>query len=398
MPDLRRLLSRELWPYRHPRLHRFGAALRTVVRAALHAPPDASLDDLVPRSMQEPTPPVTPWPVIVPASSPPMPPGSQPTFSIVIAAHQAESTVSEAVSSALTQTYPALEVIVCDDGSTDGTASALTSYGEAITVIHQDNRGEAAAKNLAARHAHGDYLVVLDADDVFLPRRLEALAWLAMRHPDLDILVTDAVVEADGEPIRRAYHPGWPFPQRTSEPPSWTAISSSACALFGGSDGKLLGDSTPGWRMPLTGNFGSVWSSAGSRVGLVNEPLARYRLTRGTLSSNRVQLVQARLEVLSRANRRNDLTLAERRVLTLAIRRERRDLACRLADSSLARGGWQSRRQFAKILLGRGFGIRARLGAMLAVASPPLAARRRKRRADGMVEIGAGLRVRRLPD
>ena len=157
-------------------------------------------------------PPVTAWPISVPDSSPRVPPGHEPTFSIVIAAYQAESTVAEAVSSALRQTYPALEVIVCDDGSTDGTAGVLNSFGGAITVIRQDNRGEAAAKNLAVRHARGDYVVVLDADDVFLPRRLEALAWLAMRHPDLDILATDAVVEADGEPIRTGLPSGVALP------------------------------------------------------------------------------------------------------------------------------------------------------------------------------------------
>ena len=137
---------------------------------------------------------------------------------------------------------------------------------------------------------------------------------------------------------------------------------------------------------------------SGSRVGLVDEPLARYRLTRGTLSSNRVHLVQARLEVLSRASRWDSLTPEERRVLTRAIRRESRNLAHRMANDSLDRGGWPARREFSKILLGRGFGIRARLGAVLAVASPALAARRRNRRADGMVEIGAGLRVPRPSD
>ncbi len=224
------------------------------------------------------------------------------------------------------------------------------------------------------------------------------LAWLAMRHPDLDILVTDAVVEADGEPIRRAYHPGWPFPatdQRAAILDRNFVLGMCAVRRV---RWEAAGGFDPGLAYAADWEFWQRLVLTGSRVGLVNEPLARYRLTRGTLSSNRVHLVQARLEVLSRANRRNDLTLAERRVLTLAIRRERRDLACRLADSSLTRGGWQSRRQFAKILLGRGFGIRARLGAMLAVASPPLAARRRERRAAGMVEIGAGLRVRRLPD
>jgi glycosyltransferase involved in cell wall biosynthesis len=323
-----------------------------------------------------------------------MPPGAEPTFSIVIAAYQAESTVSEAVTSALTQTHPALEVIVCDDGSTDGTADVLKSFGGAITVIRQDNRGESAAKNRAVGQARGDYVVVLDADDVFLPRRLEALAWLATRHPDLDLLVTDAIVEADGEPMRRAYHPGWPFPTTDQRAAildrnfvlGLCAVRRSVWVDAGGFDPQLA--YAADWE------FWQRLIFSGSRVGLVDEPLARYRLTRGTLSSHRVHLVRARLEVLSRASRWSSLTAAERRVLTLAIRRESRDLARRAANESLDRGGWPARREFAKILLGRGFGIRTRVGALFAVASPALAARRLKRRADGMVEIGAGLRVR----
>jgi len=323
-----------------------------------------------------------------------MPPGPEPTFSVVVAAYQAESTVSEAVKSALQQTYPALEVIVCDDGSTDGTADALTSFGDAITVIRQDNRGESAAKNRAVGQARGDYVVVLDADDVFLPRRLEALAWLATRHPDLDVLVTDAVVEADGEPMRRAYHPGWPFPTTDQRAAildrnfvlGLCAVRRRVWVDAGGFDPQLA--YAADWE------FWQRLIFRGSRVGLVDEPLARYRLTRGTLSSHRIHLVQARLEVLSRAGRWDSLSPEERAVLTWAIGRERRNLAHRMANESLDRGGWPARREFAKIVLGRGFGLRTRLGALFAVASPALAARRRRGRADGMVEIGAGLRVR----
>lgn len=327
-----------------------------------------------------------------------MPPGPETSFSIVIAAYQAESTISEAVSSALTQTYPALEVIVCDDGSTDGTASALDAFGAAITVVRQDNRGEGAAKNTAVRHARGDYVVVLDADDVFLPRRLEALAWLAARHPDLDILCTDAIVEADGEPVRRAYHPGWPFPSADQRAAildrnfvlGMCAVRRVRWAEAGGFD--------PGLAYAADWELWQRMIFSGSRVGLVNEPLARYRLTRGTLSSNRVDLVQSRLQVMLRASGWTTLTPSERQVLQLAVRREQRNLALRMANDSLSRGGWRARRQSARVLLGRGFGTRARLGALLAVASPPLAARRRRRHADGTVEIGAGLRVRQPSD
>lgn len=339
--------------------------------------------------------PLCPWPHVTPTPQPGGPTGSRPTFSIVIAAFQAEATISEALESALTQTYPALEIIVCDDGSTDRTADVLNSYGTSITVVRQDNLGEAAAKNTAVRQARGDYVVVLDADDVFLPQRLEALAWLAMSRPDLDILVTDAVVEADGMPLRRAYHAEWPFPLSDQRAAildrnfvlGLCAVRRERWLAAEGFDPQLA--YAADW------DFWQRLILSGSRVGLVNEPLARYRLKVGTLSSNRVHLVRARLEVLSRASRRHDLTPQERGVLTLAMRRERRELVCRLADGSLAQGGWQARRQFAKILLGPNFGARARLGAILAIASPRTAARRREKRGGGMVEIGAGIRVRR---
>ena len=314
---------------------------------------------------------------------------------MVVAAFQAEGTIAEAVRSALGQTYPALEVIVCDDGSTDGTARELAKFEAVITVIRQANQGESAAKNAAVRQAHGDYVVVLDADDVFLPRRLEALAWLAAHHPDLDILVTDAVVEAGGVPIRKAYHAGWPFPSTDQR----LAILDRNFVLGMCAVRRDRWEAAKGFDPGLA--YAADWEFwlrlilGGSRAGLVSEPLARYRLSPGSLSSNRIPLVRARLEVLSRASGRSDLTADERRVVTLAIGRERRDLARRLAASSLDRGGWESRKLFAKILVGPRFTVAERVGALIAVASPALAARRRRRRSDGREEIGAGIRVLR---
>lgn len=341
---------------------------------------------------------MTSWRLVVPPGSAPVQLGTDPTFSVVIAAYQAEATVAEAVDSALAQTHPALEVVVCDDGSTDGTAQALSRYGRAITVVRQENLGEGAAKNLAVRHARGDYVVVLDADDVFLPRRLEALAWLAARHPDLDILTTDAVVEADGRPIRNAYHQGWRFPSSDQRAAILDRNFVLGLCAVRRTRWEEVGGFDPGLAHAADWELWQRMIVGGSRVGLVDEPLARYRLTRGTLSSNRVHLVRARLEVLSRASTWTTLTPEERLVLARAVRRERRDLAQRLASESLRSGGWEARRRQAAVLLGRGAGVRTRAAALLAVASPRLAARRRDRRDDGTVEIGAGLRVQRLQD
>ena len=130
----------------------------------------------------------------------------------------------------------------------------------------------------------------------------------------------------------------------------------------------------------------------GSRVGLVDRPLARYRLTAGTLSSDRIPLVEARLEVLRRAAARSDLTVAERAVVRRATLRERRDLRVRRLDLAL-RDGAGARRPAVALLLTPGAPARTRAGAALAAALPGVAARRRRARDDGTVEIGAGLRA-----
>ena len=126
-----------------------------------------------------------------------------PTFTVVIAAHNAAGTIAEAVDSALAQTLAPLQIIVCDDGSTDGTAAALEPYGDRVIYKRNQHGGVASARNAALERAKGDFFAVLDADDAYLSVRLEALAQLAVARPDLDILCTDAVLEVDGQPVSR---------------------------------------------------------------------------------------------------------------------------------------------------------------------------------------------------
>ena len=311
----------------------------------------------------------------------------------MVAAYQAERTLSAALDSALDQTHHAAEIVVCDDGSTDGTAALLTSYGDRVRVVRQANGGEAAAKNAAVAAATGDYVVVLDADDVFLPRRLEALSWLATRRADLDVLTTDAVVEADGRAVRRAYHPGWVFPVEDQRSAilsrnfvlGLAAVRRDRWLEVGGFDEGL--SRTTDW------DFWLRLVLSGSQVGLVDEPLARYRLTTGTLSSDRVRLVEGRIEVLSRALDRTDLTTSERTVAADSLARQRRELDSRRADASLTSGGWSARVAHTRVLTARGVPVRRRLFAGLVMAAPAFAARRRRRRSDGTTEIGAGVRV-----
>lgn len=94
-------------------------------------------------------------------------------FSILIPVYNRQDYVAQAIDSVLTQTCTDFELIVVDDGSTDRTIEVLESYGNRIQVVRQRNQGAETARNKAASHAAGEYLVFLDHDDVLLPYALK---------------------------------------------------------------------------------------------------------------------------------------------------------------------------------------------------------------------------------
>jgi glycosyltransferase involved in cell wall biosynthesis len=126
------------------------------------------------------------------------------TVSAVIPVHNGERYLREALDSALGQSRPADEVIVVDDGSTDGTPRLLEAYAGRVRVLRQANAGVAAARNRGLREAKGDFAAFLDADDRWLPGKLAAAAAALERHPAAVLAFSDmTVIEADGRRGRR---------------------------------------------------------------------------------------------------------------------------------------------------------------------------------------------------
>jgi glycosyltransferase involved in cell wall biosynthesis len=97
-------------------------------------------------------------------------------FSVVIPTYNRAELLRIALDSVLAQTFTDYEVIVVDDGSTDGTWEQLQALGSRIHVLHQQNAGPGAARNLGVAQARGDYVAFLDSDDLWFPWTLEIYA------------------------------------------------------------------------------------------------------------------------------------------------------------------------------------------------------------------------------
>lgn len=97
----------------------------------------------------------------------------QPLVSVVIPNYNYAPYLRETIDSVLSQSYAPIEVVVVDDGSTDNSLEVLRAYGRSIKVIQQRNQGVSAARNLGVQESSGEYVAFLDADDVWLPTKVE---------------------------------------------------------------------------------------------------------------------------------------------------------------------------------------------------------------------------------
>ena len=110
-----------------------------------------------------------------------------PRISCIVPVYNGERFVAETVESILAQIYRPIEVLVVDDGSTDSTTKVLDGFGTQISVIHQENAGQAAARNRGLDASRGQFIAFLDADDLWLPEKLAAQMAHLSAHPEADL-------------------------------------------------------------------------------------------------------------------------------------------------------------------------------------------------------------------
>jgi glycosyltransferase involved in cell wall biosynthesis len=282
-------------------------------------------------------------PYFAPAPDPGIEPGPVPSFSIIIPAYQTAGFIAEAVDSALGQTLEPREVIICDDGSTDDLEAALAPFRERITFLRRPHRGAGAARNEAVRVASGDFVVMLDADDRYEAERLSALGELAALRPDLDIVSTDAYYEV-GNSLNGRFHEFTPFASEQQRLEildrcfvAWPALRRTRVLEVGGFDES--DEVAPGedWELFIR------LILDGSKAGIVNQPLMRYRKHSASATANRARDLSARVAILEKTRLDPTLSPDERRFLKECLVRAR-SRAVLLDASGLAAARRRGRR------------------------------------------------------
>ncbi len=130
-------------------------------------------------------------------------PRLEPSVGVVIPAYNRAHLLGRALDSALAQTLPPRQIIVVDDGSTDGSAALLAAYAD-IIVLRQENRGVSAARNFGIRHCDCDWIALLDSDDEWLPEKLEAQFEAWREQPEHRLIHCDEIWIRDGRRVNPA--------------------------------------------------------------------------------------------------------------------------------------------------------------------------------------------------
>ena len=113
---------------------------------------------------------------------------TNPLVSVIIPCFNYGRYLQEAIQSVLNQSYPNIEVIVVDDGSTDNTASIASAYESKINYVYQENQGIGGARNTGIRHANGSFVSFLDADDIWIDNKLRLQVDYLLTYPNFDIV------------------------------------------------------------------------------------------------------------------------------------------------------------------------------------------------------------------
>jgi glycosyltransferase involved in cell wall biosynthesis len=212
----------------------------------------------------------------------------------VLPVYNGAAQIRRAIESVLTQSYAVAELIVVDDGSTDGTADIVRSYEPSVRYLYQSNSGVAAARNRGLREATTEWIAFLDHDDQWLPDKLERQVSALQTKPESRLCYSAQWLHLlDGTKEYHYLPPDelWPAARmRNPFPPSVVLLHKREALEIGGFDERLKGASCEDW------DFFIRFLAAYPVVG-VPEPLTNYFIELSSGSRNYQLMIQNTLTI-----------------------------------------------------------------------------------------------------
>jgi glycosyltransferase involved in cell wall biosynthesis len=266
--------------------------------------------------------------------------------SIIIPTHNRSKLLQLAVESVLAQTYPAVETIVVDDGSTDDTEAVMRQYSGRIVYVRQDNQGVAAARSAGVRVASGEYLNFLDDDDFFMPTKIERQVQILNSRPEVGLVhcrfyhvdgngnrLGKAGILPEGEVLKELVHGCFVW--------SGAPLIRRQCLDQVGLFDEETWSASEDWDMWLR------IAQAGYPFACVQEPLGAYRIVPDSRMANLVRLEHGVFAVLDRVFADLDLPSDVVAVKGQAYGRMRFYVSCRYYEG----GRWEeAQRNLAEAL------------------------------------------------
>jgi len=239
--------------------------------------------------------------------------------SVIIPAYRAAQTIAATLDSVLTQTFQDFEIIVVNDGSPDRDEleKVLAPYWDRIIYLQQDNQGLAGARNTGIRAARGEYVALLDADDLWDPEHLAAQLAVLQADPSIDMVYADAVIIGDVPERGRTVMELCP----SSGDVTFERLVLRQCTVQGCVSvvrRKTLVDAglfDPALRVTEDIDMWLRIARQGGRIAYQRRVLGKYRRHAGSLSSDLVRMIEGLLTVLAKAARDPRTTAAQQRAI-----------------------------------------------------------------------------------
>lgn len=246
-------------------------------------------------------------------------PKQQPIVSVVIPAYKAAQYIGAALDSVFAQTFTDFEVIVVNDGSpdTDELERVLAPYRNGIVYIKQDNLGPSGARNAAIFSAQGEYIAMLDSDDVWMPEYLTEQVKVLQNNPQLDLNYFDALLFGNSALAGRTFMETAP----SKGPVTFESLLRYECSI--------ITSCTIARRQALidAGLFDEnfircedfdLWlrlAHRGGRLSYQTQVLAHHRVHGESLAADPVKMVESQIEVLKKVERILPLSSTQKRLI-----------------------------------------------------------------------------------